>query len=177
MESIQNKGVELCTVADVDIKRYAGRWYEIARLPMRFEEECASDVTATYTLRPDGMIGVLNACRKADGTMKSSEGVARLADTEKTTAKLNVTFVPSWLQFLPFVWADYWVIELDPDYRYAVVGEPDRRYLWILSRTQKMEENIYEGILSRVIAQGYDLNELIRTQHTLAAESRPERAA
>jgi len=156
----------LTVVPFVDLTRYAGRWYEIARLPMRFEEDCVSDVTATYTLRADGTIGVANACRNADGEFKRSSGTARLADKSEPNSKLQVTFLPPFLQKLPFVWADYWIIELDEDYRWSVVGEPGRKFYWVLSRTPQLDEEDYQGILARSIAQGYDLGALIKTQHT-----------
>ncbi len=156
-------------VPAVDLTRYVGRWYEIARLPMRFEEDCDSDITATYTLRADGQIHVANACRKASGDLKRSEGTARLADKSEPNSKLQVTFLPPFLQKLPFVWADYWIIELDADYRWAAVGEPNRKFLWILARTPELDKADYQGILERTIRQGYDLSDLIVTPHTCNA--------
>lgn len=156
----------LQAVPSVDLTRYAGRWYEIARLPVRFEEDCAGDVTATYTPRSDGELGVVNECRKANGESKRAEGIARLAAKDGPTSKLEVSFAQSFLHFLPFVWANYWVIDLDADYRFAAVGEPDRKYLWILARTPQLDEATYQGICERVAAQGYDLSDLQKTQHS-----------
>jgi apolipoprotein D and lipocalin family protein len=110
-------------VPAVDLKRYAGRWHEIARLPNRFQRDCAGDVTATYTLRPDGKIAVLNECRAADGRTKSARGTARVASKQGPNTKLKVSF------FWPFS-GDYWIIGLDPDYRWALVGGSGRDYLW-----------------------------------------------
>ncbi len=145
---------ELQTVPSVDLNRYLGKWYEIARYPNRFEKNCASDVTAQYTLRPDGKIEVLNSCRQADGKVKSSKGSAKIAD-KQTNAKLKVTF------FWPF-YGNYWIIDLDPEYRYAVVSEPGRDYLWILSRTPQLEAAVYDSITDRLRKNGFDPGRLIK---------------
>lgn len=136
-------------VERVDIERYMGVWYEIAKYPNRFEQGCYA-VTAEYSLREDGTVRVFNVCRDSDGaTVKRTiEGFARVADTT-TNAKLTVYF------FFPFG-APYWIIDLDEDYQYAVVGEPSRRFLWILSRTPALDERTYAGILERLPAKGYD---------------------
>jgi apolipoprotein D and lipocalin family protein len=146
-------------VPSVDLSRYAGKWYEIARLPNRFQRACAGDTTASYTLRPDGKITVVNQCRKSDGNMKSARGTARLASAKEPNTKLKVSF------FWPF-YGNYWIIDLDPEYRWAVVGEPGRKYLWILSREPKLDEALYEQILDRAKKQGYDLAPLLKTKHT-----------
>lgn len=145
----------LATVPAVDLERYAGRWFEIARYPNRFQRDCAGEVTATYTLRNDGKIRVLNECRKADGKTKSATGTAKVADAA-TRAKLRVTF------FWPF-YGNYWIIALGKDYEYAVVGEPSRKYLWILSRTPQMPEALFNELLGAISAKGYDPARLIRT--------------
>lgn len=141
------------TVDRVEIERYMGLWYEIARYPNSFEQGCSA-VTAEYTLRDDGTVRVVNTCRESDGvTVKSAiEGFARVAD-EATNAKLTVYF------FYPFG-APYWIIDLDEDYRYAVVSEPSRTFLWILSRTPTLDPETYGAILARLTEQGYDLERL-----------------
>jgi apolipoprotein D and lipocalin family protein len=149
---------DLPTVPHVDLQRYLGRWYEIARYPNRFEKQCDRDVTATYSLRPDGRINVLNACVKADGTPYEATGWAKVADTA-TNAKLRVTF------FWPF-FGNYWVLELGQNYEYAVIGEPGRGYLWILSRTPQMSPEQYASITSRLAARGYDANRVLRVKQT-----------
>lgn len=154
---------ELKLVPELDLNKYAGLWYEIARLPNRFQRKCAADVTARYQLLDDGTISVINACVESDGTKKTAKGVARLANKEGPTSKLEVRFAPSFLSFLPFVWGDYWVIDLAPDYSYSVVGNPDRSYLWILSRTPKIEESAYAKIVGNLEMQGYDTSELMIT--------------
>ncbi len=149
-----DSGTELKTVSAVDLNRYLGKWYEIARYPNRFEKGCASDVTAQYTFRPDGKIEVINSCRQADGKMKTSKGSAKVAD-KQTNAKLKVTF------FWPF-YGNYWIIDLDPDYRYAVVSEPGRDYLWILSRTPKLDPSVFDAITNRLRQNGFDPSRLIK---------------
>jgi apolipoprotein D and lipocalin family protein len=146
----------LRTVASVDLQRYLGTWYEIATIPASFQKNCVG-VTATYTLRPDGKIGVLNRCRKhtLDGREKSVSGKAWVADAT-TNAKLKVQF------FWPFSGA-YWIIELDPEYQYAVVGHPGRNYLWILCRRPQMDDSLYAALLERIAAQGYDVSRIVRT--------------
>jgi apolipoprotein D and lipocalin family protein len=147
---------ELRVVPSVDLSRYAGRWYEIARLPNRFQKACASDTTATYTLRPDGKITVLNECLKADGKLTSATATARVADRNGPNTKLKVTF------FWPFS-GNYWIIDLDPEYRWAVVGEPKRDYLWVLSRTPQLPDESYVQIVARAKQQGYDVTWLMKT--------------
>jgi apolipoprotein D and lipocalin family protein len=143
----------LRTVAHVDLERYVGTWYEIASYPQRFQKGCTAS-SAVYTLRGDGTLQVLNRCNRdsLDGPETIARGRARVVDP-KSNAKLKVSF------FWPF-WGDYWIIDLDPEYRYAVVGHPSRKYLWILSRTRSMDPLIYSGILERLTAQGYDVTRL-----------------
>jgi apolipoprotein D and lipocalin family protein len=153
----------LKVVPEVDLARYMGTWHEIARLPFRFEDKCASDVTATYSLLDGGNVLVINGCRTKDGTLTEAKGLARRAVKDGPAGKLKVRFAPAWLGFLPFVWGDYWIVELAPDYSYAAVGVPDRRYLWILSRTPSMDEATLRQLLARLEQNGYDLARLIRT--------------
>ena len=147
---------ELAVVPGVEIDRYLGTWYEIARYPNRFQKECVA-VTADYSLRPDGKIKVVNACRKEtlDGKIKKIEGKAWVAD-EATNAKLKVQF------FWPFRGA-YWIVDLGEDYEYAVVGHPKRKYLWILSRTPDMAPELYQAIVDRLVKQGYDPGRIEKT--------------
>jgi apolipoprotein D and lipocalin family protein len=154
------------TVPAVDLKRYSGKWYEIARFPNRFQRSCAGDVSATYTLRPDGKMTVLNECRTAEGKVKKATGTARLADPRGATSKLKVTF------FWPFS-GDYWVIGLDAGYRWALVGDPERDYLWVLSREPKMDDTVYRDVVARAAAQGFDVSKLVRTKQAEASRSEP----
>ena len=144
-------------VATVDINRYTGKWYEIARLPNFFERKlkCAS---ATYTLRPDGKITVLNAGNYLTDPQKTSsiKGVAWIPD-KKSPAKLKVQF------FWPFS-GDYWIMCLDNDYKYVLVGDPARRYLWILAREKKMEETTYKMLIQKAVDNGYDIKPIIMVE-------------
>jgi apolipoprotein D and lipocalin family protein len=145
------------TVPHVDLDRYIGTWFEIASFPQSFQRSCTA-TTANYTIRPDGDIEVLNRCRKGslDGKEDSAKGRARIVD-RTTNAKLEVSF------FRPF-WGDYWIIDLGSNYEYAVVGHPSRDYLWILSRTPSMDASVYQAILAKLKAQGYEVERLNRTQ-------------
>lgn len=147
------------SVPELDISRYAGQWYEIARLPASFQKDCAGDVIAHYTLDNPDQLGVRNRCRRTDGGIKSAQGVAR--PVEGHPGRWKVRFAPDWLSFVPFVWADYWVIALDPGYQWAVVGDPDREHLWILSRMPSMELTLFERLKTRAEKMGYDLEPLI----------------
>jgi apolipoprotein D and lipocalin family protein len=143
----------LDVVDNVELERYTGRWYEIARYPNFFERDCVG-VTADYALREDGRISVLNTCVQGslDGSVRTIQGVARVVD-RSTNAKLAVTF------FGPFE-GDYWILELGEDYEYAVVGEPRRRFLWILAREPVLDDQLFEDILSRLPERGYDPDRL-----------------
>lgn len=142
-------------VEALDIDRYAGQWHEIAHLPVSFQKNCVGDITATYSLRGDGRISVTNACRIDSGERIVAEGVAR--PVEGQPGQLQVRFAPDWLSWVPLVWADYWVIALDPDYQWAVVGEPGRRYLWILSRAPSMDRALFDQLKAKAEAMGYAL--------------------
>lgn len=160
--SAQETMTELRTVPSVDLKRYSGKWYEIARYPNRFQKQCVGNTTATYTQKSNGRIEVLNECLKKDGRLNRAKGDAKIVD-KQTNAKLEVRFAPAFLSFIPAVWGDYWIIDLDPEYRFAVVGHPDRKYLWILCRARTLDPAVYSGILERLTAQGYDIDRLQTT--------------
>lgn len=147
----------LPVVPHVDLKRYAGEWYEIARFLNSFQRDCVGS-KATYTLRDDGKMSVLNQCydKSLSGKLREATGTAWVVD-EKTNAKLKVSF------FWPFA-GDYWIIELGKNYEYTVIGHPDRKYLWILSRTKTMREDLYQAILDRLKAVGYDTAKLIKSE-------------
>ena len=151
----------VATTPLLDLRRYAGRWYEIARLPLRTERECDSDVTATYTLLRGGRMRVVNSCRTAEGEVEEVRGIARPYGGDG--AKLEVCFAPSGLRWLPGAWAPYWVLHVDPDYSAAVVGTPDRKHLWLLSRTAFMDDGQLQRLMLHARAQGYDTTRLMRT--------------
>jgi apolipoprotein D and lipocalin family protein len=145
----------LTSVASFEAERYLGLWYEIAKYPVRFEEGLVG-ITAQYAQRGDGKLLVVNSGREAtlDGELDQSEAVAWVPDPEHP-ARLKVQF------FWPFS-GDYWVIALDPDYGWAVVGEPKRRYLWILARTPELSAQTYADVLARITELGYDVARLER---------------
>ncbi|UCH70569.1 MAG: lipocalin family protein [Candidatus Bathyarchaeota archaeon] len=142
-------------VSHVELEKYLGKWYEIAHLPARFQQGC-TDTTATYTLSKEGSITVLNECVR-NGKLKQAKGKAKVVD-KKSGAKLKVTF------FWPF-YGDYWIIDLGKDYDYAVVGTPNRKYLWILSRTPQMDDKLFFQLTESAKTKGFDVNKLIKTSH------------
>lgn len=155
-------------VPSLDLSRYVGRWYEIARYPNRFQKSCAGEVTAEYARREDGRIRVVNRCARADGSLNEAEGVARVVEGSNN-ARLKVRFAPAWLGVLPFVWGDYWVIGLADDYRWAVVGTPDRKYLWVLSRSATMAGQDWDAAMAAIRHNGFDPERLERTRQQRGA--------
>ncbi len=163
--SIAPQPQAVSTVPHVDLDRYLGEWYEVARFPNRFQDKCAGDVRARYAKRSDGRIDVVNTCRREDGSTTEAKGVARIVDP-RTRAKLKVRFAPAFLSFLPFVWGDYWIVGLADDYSWATVGSPDRGYLWILSRTPGLSEAAFAAAVERARVNGFDTNRLVRTRQS-----------
>jgi apolipoprotein D and lipocalin family protein len=157
LAACQSAHAPLAVVDPIDLDRYAGRWYEIASFPQRFHRGCVA-TSATYTRLDADHLRVENECRDGsfDGELRRVEGVAWLTDPDRSEARLQVQF------FWPFR-GDYWVIELDPEYRYAVVAHPSRDYLWILSRSPTMDPELYEMLLARIADQGFELERLRRT--------------
>ena len=153
----------LQAIAALDVPRYMGTWYEIAKYPNWFQKKCISDTRADYSLQPDGRVQVINRCREQGGELSEAVGMARQIGAADS-ARLEVRFAPAWLSFLPMVWGDYWVIDLDPDYQLVAVSEPGREYLWVLSRTPVVDAQAYEALLGRLAARGFDLGKLERTQ-------------
>ena len=149
-------------VGSVDLKKYSGQWYEIAKYPNKFQDHCVGNTTATYTVKEQGKIEVVNRCLRKDGTVDDAKGEAKLVD-KVTKAKLKVRFAPGFLSFLPNVWGDYWVIDLADDYSYSVVGTPDRKYFWILGREAKMQDTTYQEILRRAERQGFVPAKVVKT--------------
>jgi apolipoprotein D and lipocalin family protein len=155
------------TVPLVDLDRYAGDWFEIARFPNRFQRKCVGDVRASYSRRSDGRLDVVNRCR-TDAGQTEARGVARIVDA-RTFARLEVRFAPGWLSFLPAVWGDYWVIGLAPDYSWAVVGDPGRDYLWILARSRALDDQSLAAARAVARDNGFDVERLVPTaQHDAA---------
>jgi apolipoprotein D and lipocalin family protein len=151
----------LASLPSVTVSSYLGTWYQVALFPNSFQRQCVSDTTATYRQRDDGSLDVLNRCRGADGKFDEALGRARpvgqVVQDELRPAQLQVSFLPGWLQWLPVGRGDYWVIQRADDGRYAVVSEPSRRYLWVLSRTPALAAADESAIRSRLQSQGFDL--------------------
>jgi apolipoprotein D and lipocalin family protein len=159
----RHEEADLAPIDSLDVPRYLGAWYEIAKYPNRFQKQCDGYTTAHYSLLPDRSLQVINRCRRADGRVDEAVGTARQIGPADSP-KLQVRFAPGWLSFLPQVWGDYWVIDLDPDYQLAAVSEPKREYLWILSRTPTVPRQAYAALLDRLQRQGFDLNRLEATK-------------
>lgn len=148
---------QLTTVDTVNLEKYAGTWFEIARLPNRFEREMDC-VTATYTLREDGRIDVLNKGKKSDkDEFDTAEGIAKVPLSD-FPGQLKVSF------FRPF-WGDYYIIELADDYSYALIGDPSRKYLWVLARNPRIDEEVYTNLLNIADEHGFDISKIYRTKH------------
>ena len=154
-------------IASLDVPRYMGTWYEVAKYPNWFQKRCIANTSATYAVQPNGMLQVLNRCQKEDGSMSEALGAAKQVG-EANSPKLEVRFAPAWLSFLPFVWGNYWVIDLDPQYQLAAVSEPSRKYLWILSRTQTVEPKAYDALLQRLKEKGFNLDAIEISKQTTA---------
>lgn len=153
---------ELQPIPALDLPRYLGTWYEIAKFPNRFQRKCTGFTTATYAALPDGRVQVENRCRLADGGTDVATGVARQIG-DAASPRLKVRFAPAIFSFIPLVWGNYWVIDLDPGYTLAAVSEPGREYLWILARTPTVEKAAYDALVARLAAQGFDVRKLERT--------------
>lgn len=153
----------LATVEKVELDKYLGVWYEVARKPMYFQNACDHNVSATYTLNENGNINVDNRCYKKDGTLKQAMGEAFIRNAP-FNSKLTVSFLPEAVRWIPVGRGDYWILKLDEDYQTVLVGEPRRKYLWILSRSQQPDEAVVKEYLDYAKSVGYNLNDLIRTK-------------
>ena len=153
--------VPLKPIVSLDLPRYMGRWYELARYPNRFQQQCQGVATADYALLPTGNVKVLNRCPKGGGEVDEALGEARRLGPEGSPT-LQVRFAPAWLSFLPQVWGHYWVVELDAAYQLAVVSEPQREYLWVLSREPRLPAAQWSALEERLRAMGFDPARLIR---------------
>lgn len=157
----QTPPAEVTTVKHVDLKRYIGTWYEIAKIPNSFQKQCSCNTAASYALRDDGKIEVINRCTKNDGSADEAKGIARVVDTT-TNAKLEVSFVR--ILGIQLFWGDYWIIGLDDNYNYAVVGTPSRKYGWVLSRTPVLSPEDMRAAFEILKTQGYNLNDFVKTE-------------
>jgi apolipoprotein D and lipocalin family protein len=154
----------LRVVRSIDLKRYAGKWFEIASLPDKSREQCARDVVVHFALRTDNRIDVVNRCRTAEGNLDEERGIARRVSNGRSSARLEVKFSTGPFSFLSG-WSDYWIIGLGPDYTWAVVGAPNRQSLWILSRLPGMSDSGYEQALEIAKGNGFDIKSLKKIVH------------
>lgn len=150
------------SVPTLELERYAGLWYEIAKFPNRFQARCRSETTAQYERLPNGQFRVINTCKGAAGEVIRAEGRARLADRNGPTSQLEVRFAPAFLSWLPMVWGDYWVLDITPGYDAVLVGTPSREYLWILARTPQPDDATYQRLVAAAAAQGFDVSRIVR---------------
>lgn len=169
-EKSMDRNTNVQSVEHLDLERYLGLWFEIGRLPLKFEDDDAVDVTAEYTLLEDGTVQVDNRCLDADRNAQQAIGQAKL-DAEHE-GRLQVTFLPEGLRWIPFTHADYWVLKIDDEYQHAIVGTPDHKYLWLLARTPHIDAAICQEFLAAARSQGYDLGAWITTPHSHANEHR-----
>lgn len=152
----------LTTITTLDLTRYIGVWHQIALLPNRFQSQCISDTTAEYRLRADGRLDVINRCRVANGGYDQVTGIARHAAHATSPGIFEVRFAPAWLSFLPWVWGDYWILALEPDYRAVLIGSPNRQYLWVLAREPHLNDAVYSRYLELARAQGFSIKDVVR---------------
>jgi apolipoprotein D and lipocalin family protein len=150
------------SISEFDVSRYMGTWYEIAKLPNWFQRKCVQGTQARYKVLGPAQIEVNNKCTTASGEEIQAIGLAR-PNGSGLPAQLEVRFAPEWTAWLPMVWGAYWVLDLDPDYQLAAVGDPSKSYLWILSRTPVVSSERYEAVLKRLNVMGFDITKLEKT--------------
>jgi apolipoprotein D and lipocalin family protein len=153
----------LTTIEALDVPRYMGIWYEIAKYPNWFQRKCTGNTTAEYSLKSDGKVQVVNRCRMENDEINEAVGSARQVGAT-TSPRLEVRFAPAWLSFIPAVWGDYWIIDLDEGYQLAAVSEPTRQYLWVLSRRPRIDQATYDALVGRLAKKGYDVRNLELTK-------------
>ncbi len=155
---------DVTAVPRIDLNRYLGRWYEICRLPLKYEDEAATDITANYSLNDAGKVRVDNRCLNAEG--EPAQAIGEATPVDDTNSRLKVSFLPAGLRWLPFTEGDYWVLKIDPGYNTALVGTPDRKYLWVLSRAPNLPLQTLQEYLAEARTQKFDLTNLITPVHT-----------
>lgn len=155
---------DLTTVSNFNLEKYLGTWYEIARLPMKYQPEDSTDISAVYSLNENGKVCVQNRCLDADKKLDESIGEATVIDAEH--GKLEVSFLPEGFRWIPFTKGDYWVLKIDENYQTVLIGEPNQKFLWVLHRSPSLDENTKAEYLAYATSIGYDLTDLIHTVHT-----------
>ena len=152
------------TVEYVDISRYMGKWYEIAKIPNRFQKNCKGNTTATYTMLESGDVNVVNQCLENNGFVNTAEGIARIADSE-SNSKLKVSFFS--IFGIHLFWGNYWIIYLDEDYGNVIVGEPGRKYGWILSRKTSLSPDELKTLYNALEKNGYQTEDFVPTKQEI----------
>ncbi|MFT3887639.1 MAG: lipocalin family protein [Arachnia sp.] len=155
---------QVTAVEDLDLQRYLGLWFEVGRLPLRFEDDGARDVTAQYSLKDDGTIEVDNRCINEKG--EPTQALGQAVPGDERPSELRVTFLPAALRWIPFTQADYWVLKVDADYLHALVGTPDHKHLWLLARDPRITPETEAEFLAEAQRQGFDLTPWIRPEHS-----------
>lgn len=161
---MSEQNTDVRAVSELDLERYLGTWFEICRLPLKYEDAKATDITANYALNEDSSVRVEN--RLLDENGKPDRAIGKAEATDASNAKLKVSFLPEYLRWIPFTKGDYWVLAITPDYETALVGTPDRHHLWVLSRTPHAHPETVEGMLKTATAMGFDLSKLIWTEQS-----------
>ncbi|MEJ2897873.1 lipocalin family protein [Acinetobacter sp. NS-4] len=156
----------LQTVEKLELDKYLGVWYEVARKPLYFQNKCDRDVTATYTLNENGNVAVDNRCYSKDGSLNQSIGEA-FVQNAPFNSKLKVSFLPDAIRWLPVGRGDYWVLKIDDDYQTVLVGEPRRKYMWVLSRSPQPDQAVVNEYLEYAKSVGYDVGDVIHTKQTM----------
>lgn len=155
---------DVTAISALDLNRYLGKWYEICRLPLRWEDAGATDITARYSLNESGTVRVDNRCFDENG--EPTQAIAEATPVDDAKSRLKVNFLPKYLRWIPFTSGDYWVLKIDEGYTTALVGTPDRENLWILARTAEISTDVREAYLAEARRQGFDLSKLITPVHT-----------
>ncbi|MDF1489540.1 lipocalin family protein [Tessaracoccus caeni] len=157
---MMNDKPEVVSVPELDLARYLGLWYEVGRLPLKFEDEGARDITAEYSLQDDGKVRVDNRCIDEEG--EPTQALGEAIPDEEHDGRLRVTFLPAALRWIPFTQADYWVLKIDDEYRHALVGTPDHKNLWLLNREPQISSDVEDDYLAEAVRQGFDLTDWIK---------------
>ena len=162
LAAVTHANTDVQAVPNLDLQRYLGEWHEIARKPLKFQKDCAYNVSAKYSLNSKGNLNVDNRCYKANGEMKQSVGEAYIQNPP-ANSKLKVSFLPKSIRWLPVGRGDYWVLKIDPAYKTVLVGEPDRKYLWLLSKDKQPSQAVINEYMNYAKSIGYDLSDIIET--------------
>ena len=149
------------TVENLNIGKYLGVWHQIALIPNYFQKDCVDETQAEYEVLSDDSITILNSCLSVDGKRLVAAGIGRATGEPRNFARLKVSFAPKWLAWIPFVWGDYWILSIDDQYNSVLIGSPDRKYLWILSRQKFIQKESFANYLEKAKKNGFDTSLLV----------------